>query len=182
MAVPSSTETSSAGATSGDASGDEISLNVARKGTNEIYFVHIASSLSAHRNVMATLQGYTDARVVPITRECIAGILDDKVRTDLFRALEYALEYVATRTDLDPAGKGALTIEVCQHAIAQVYSFLDEFIGLAKTNALVPMCSEPNIKDREAALRIIKDSDDMPDLDGAPIESEIPMNMGGETE
>lgn len=176
MATPSSTETSSAGA--GGASGDEISLNVPRKGANEIYFVHIASSLSAHRNVMATLQGYTDARVIPITRECIAGILDDKVRTDLFRALAYALEYVATRTDLDPAGKGALTIEVCQHAIAQVYSFLDEFIGLAKTNALIPMCSEPNIKDREAAMRIINASDDMPDLNGAPIESEIPMGGG----
>ena len=154
---------------------NEITLNVPRRGSNETYLFNTFNALATHRMVIASLDGVTDPRIIPITRECIVCISDDDIRKKLLTAYEHALEYVTTRNDLDPAQKGTLIIEISQNAVAQVFSFLDEFCGISKHNAIIPMCTKPTVGVKDAAMRVINDSDDMPDLNGAVIDHEEDM-------
>jgi hypothetical protein len=149
----------------------EISLNIPRKGSNDVYLVNAFNALTNHRNVMATLDGVTDPRVIPTTRECLICVLDDAVRKKLLEAYRHAISYIESRSDLDSAQKGVLIIESSQLAVAQVFAYLDEHIGLSKTNALIPMCTNPPTDNEK---RVVDDTDDMPDFNGSTIESEVP--------
>lgn len=151
------------GATSSSGGGEEISLNMPRKSSHDVYLILVSNTLSAYKAIIFTLAGVTDPRVVPATRQCILQIIDDDIRGKLLKALARGLEYVESREELDPGQKGALQIEICQNAVAQVYSYLDEFIGLSKVNALVPVSSTPTKEEEEAAQEILKAGGDIPD-------------------
>jgi hypothetical protein len=82
-------------------------------------------------------------------------IVDDNIKEAMLDALRDALEYIES-TDLNPQVKGSLQIEACQNAVAQVYSYLDEFVGLVKTNAMAPISSIPDEREVEAARQILE--------------------------
>lgn len=148
--------------------GEEISLNMPRKSSHDVYLILVSNTLSAYKQIIFTLSGVTDPRVIPATRQCILQIIDDDIRSKLLRALARGIDYVESRTDLDPAQKGSLTIEICQNAVAQVYSYLDEFIGLSKVNAIVSMTSVPTKEEEEAAREILASEDDLPEENTDP--------------
>jgi hypothetical protein len=150
---------------------DEVSLNLPKKSAHESYTFLISNTLNGYKQVIFNMTSVQDPRIVPATRQCIIQILDDDIRKKLLKALARGVDYVDSRTDLDPAQKGVLLLEICQNAVAQVYSYLDEYIGLSKVNALVSVSSIPT-KEEEVAAREILDSekdfpDDMPDSEGA---------------
>jgi len=150
---------------------DEISINLPKKSAHEIYLFIVSNALNSYKQIIFTMSGVTDPRIIPATRQCIIQIIDDDIRNKLLAALTRGIEYVESRTDLDPGQKGNLMIEVCQNAVAQVYSYLDEFIGLAKVNAVVPVSSVPTKEEEEAAREILDSEgeipDDIPDQDKA---------------
>jgi hypothetical protein len=159
-----------AGATSSGGA-DEVSLNLPKKSSHEAYVFLISNALNGYKQVIFNMTSVTDPVLVPATRQCIIQILDDDIRKKLLKALARGVDYVETRTDLDPAQQGVLLMEVCQNAVAQVYSYLDEFIGLSKVNALVSVSSVPTKEEEEAARQILDSEgdlpDDMPDVEGA---------------
>ena len=150
-----------------------------RKSANDIYFMGCQNTLAKWNQIIFTLSGSTDPRVVPYARACIAMIVDDNIKEAMFDALRDALEYVES-TDLNPQVKGSLQIEVCQNAVAQVYSYLDEFVGLVKTNAMAPISSIPDEREVEAARQILEadgdaevpPGDDVDTDEGAPAETD----------
>lgn len=142
---------------------DEISLNLPKKSSHEVYLFLVSNTLNAYKQIIFTLAGNTDPRVVPATRQCILQIIDDDIRMKLLKALANGIAYVESRTDLDPGQKGSLQIEICQNAVAQVYSYLDEFIGLAKVNAVVPVSSVPTPEEEAAAKQILESEQDLPE-------------------
>lgn len=150
---------------------DEVSLNLPKKSAHESYTFLISNALNGYKQVIFNMTSVTDPVLVPATRQCIIQILDDDVRKKLLKALARGVDYVESRTDLDPAQQGILLIEICQNAVAQVYSYLDEFIGLSKVNALVSVSSVPTKEEEEAARQILDSEGDlpeeMPDSEGA---------------
>jgi hypothetical protein len=160
---------------SGSGGGEEISLNMPRKSSHDVYLILVSNTLSAYKQIIFTLAGTTDPRVIPATRQCILQIIDDDIRSKLLKALAKGIDYVQTRDDLNPGDKGALTIEICQNAVAQVYSYLDEYIGLSKVNALVSVSSIPTKEEEEAAQEILDSEKDMPDETDDP--TEAPNNV-----
>lgn len=146
------------------------------------------NTLAKWNQIIFTLSGSTDPRVVPYARACIGMIVDDNIRDAMYSALQEALDYVDS-TDLTPQQKGNLQIETCQLAVAQVYSFLDEFIGLVKTNAMAPIASIPDEREVEAARQILEadgdaevpSGDDVDTDDGAPQETDrmVMSNLDG---
>lgn len=142
---------------------DEISLNLPKMSSHESYNFLITQALNGYKQVVYNMTSVSDPAIIPATRQCIIQILDDDIRTKLLKALAHAIQYVESRTDLDPAQRGALTVEVCQNAVAQVYSYLDEFIGLSKINAIVPVASVPTKEEEEAARQILASEGDLPE-------------------
>lgn len=146
------------------AGGDEISLTVPRRSPHDMYLAHTLNTHGRFSQIIFTMTGLTDPRIVPYARQCIIQIADDNVRSKLLASLAYGVEWVKTCEDKDPTEKGELIIEVCQNALAQAYSYLDEHIGLSKVNALVPLGTVPNEKVEAAAREILGE---LPDDDGA---------------
>lgn len=148
--------------------GEEIALSMPRKSAHDMYLMKAYNTLMKFDGILFSMASYTDPRVVPYTRQCITIVLDDVIRDKMFAALAAGLDYVKTSKDLDPASKGDKQIEVCQRAIAQVNSYLDEFIGLAKTNALVPLASVPDPAEVAAAKEILDREGDLPEESTQP--------------
>jgi hypothetical protein len=125
-----------------------------RRTAHDVYLVHVQNTLAKWNQIIFTLSGSTDPRVVPYARTCIGVIVDDNIKDAMFDALIDALDYIDS-TDLNPQVKGNLVIESCQAAVSQVYSYLDEYIGLSKTNAMAPISSIPDEREVEAAKQIL---------------------------
>jgi hypothetical protein len=142
---------------------DEVSLNLPKKSAHEAYTFLISNALNGYKQVIFNMTSVTDPVLVPATRQCIIQILDDDIRKKLLKALAHALDYVDSRNDLDQPQQAVLRMEVCQNAVAQVYSYLDEFIGLSKVNALVSVSSVPTKEEEEAARQILASEGDIPD-------------------
>jgi hypothetical protein len=155
------------GAATAGGGGDEVSLSMPRKSAHDIYLIDATNTLSKFNQIVFSLTGVTDPRVVPYTRQCINIVLDDTIRNNLRVALKEALEYI-NDCNLDPAMKGDLQIEVCQMAIGEVRSYLDEFIGLAKTNAVVPVASDPTDAEVKATMDILQAGGDI-DVSGEEV-------------
>jgi len=159
-----------------------------RKSANDVYFMGAQNTLSKWNQIIFSLSGSTDPRVVPYARACIGMIVDDNIREAMYFALRDALEYIES-TDLNPQVKGNLQIEACQNAVAQVYSYLDEFVGLVKTNAMAPISSIPDEREVEAARQILEadgdaeapSCDDVDPDDGIPAETDriVESNISG---
>lgn len=150
--------TSAGGASGGG--GDEISLSMPRKNPHETYLIKTMLTLAKFDQIIFTMSTTTDPRIVPYTRNCLNLVLDDNIKKNLNEALNEALTYIKN-TNLDPSEQGSLQIEVCQKAIGEVYSYLDEFIGLAKTNAVVPIASDPTDAEVAAAMDILRAGGDI---------------------
>lgn len=167
---------------------DEISLNMPRKSANDIYFMGAQNTLSKWNQIIFTLSGTTDPRVVPYARACIGMIVDDNIKNAMYSALRDALAYIDS-TDLTPQEKGNLVIEACQSAVSEVYSYLDEFVGLVKTNAMAPIATVPDEREVEAARQILEaegdaeppSADDVDPDDGIPQETDriVESNIAG---
>lgn len=143
--------------------GQEISLGIPKRGTSDAYLIHMMNTLSAHRNLFANLQNITDVRIIPLTRTCIVSVLDDQVRRDLLKAYEHAIEYIQNSSGIDATEKGALVIQASQAVVGEVYSYLDEFIGLSKVNAILPVAEDPPEDDGPRFIkstRRVSDGDD----------------------
>lgn len=158
-AIDSSIDHSGAGSAGGN-SGDEVSLSMPRKSAHDIYLIDATNTLAKFNQIIFSLSGTTDPRVVPYCRQCINLVLDDPTRNNLRTALKEALQYI-NDSDIEPNAKGDLQIEVCQMAIGEVRSYLDEYIGLAKTNAVVPIASDPSPAEVEATMDILKAGGDI---------------------
>lgn len=124
----------------------EVALNIPRKTANDLYLTNIMACLATHRQVFAEIADVTDPKIVASTRECIIAILDDVIRKDLLSAFEAALYEVYNAKGLDNIQKGHYIIRVCQNAVGEVYSFLDEYIGLSRINITVPVYTAPKKK------------------------------------
>jgi hypothetical protein len=142
--------------------GDEVSLNMPRKSVHDVYLIHAMNTLSKFNQIIFTLSGPTDPRVVPYTRTCIGLIIDDNIKNSMKKALREALTYIKN-TNLDVTEQGLLQMEACQSAIDEVYSYFDEFIGLSKTNAVVPVASDPTPDEVKAARDILIAGGDLED-------------------
>jgi hypothetical protein len=140
--------------------GDEINLSMPRKSAHDVYLIHAFNTLSKFNQIVFTLSGTTDPRVVPYARQCINLVLDDNIKKSLQSALKEALKYIET-TELPPEEKGSLQIEICQQAVGEVNTYLDEFIGLNKTNAIVPIASTPTDEEFTATMDILKAGGDI---------------------
>ena len=165
MALDSSIDSGSGGAIAAGAGGSgggdgEINLSMPRKSAHDVYLIHAFNTLSKFNQIVFTLSSTTDPRVVPYARQCINVIVDDNIRKEMRKALNEALKYLES-ADLDLPTKGALQIEACQNAVGEVTSYLDEFIGLAKTNAVVPIASDPTPDEIEAARDILNAGGDI---------------------
>jgi len=147
--------------------GDEISLSMPRKSAHDVYLIHAFNTLSKFNQIVFSLSGTTDPRVVPYTRQCINLVLDDGIKAKMHKALRDALNYIKS-SDLDPQEQGSLQIEACQMAAGEVNTYLDEFIGLAKTNALVPVASDPTDAEVAATMDILKAGGDI-DVSGEEV-------------
>lgn len=141
--------------------GDEISLNLPRKSAHDTYLMGMQIRLQKFDQIIFTMPGPTDMRIVPYTRNCIAGILDDGIKEAMFKALRDALQYVKSIEGISVDEKGWLQIEVCQAAISQVHSYLDEYVGLSRTNALIPISSTPTQEEVAASLDILRSGGDI---------------------
>lgn len=137
------------------AGGDEISLNIPRRSPNDMYLAYSLNTHAKFNQIIFTMTGLTDPRIVPYTRQCIIQIVDDDVRSKLLASLNYGIEWVKTISDKDPTEKGEMIIEVCQNALAQAHSYLDEHIGLSKVNAIIPIGTVPGKEEEAAALEIL---------------------------
>jgi fructose-specific component phosphotransferase system IIB-like protein len=71
------------------------------------------------------------------------------------------LDYIDGCTDIPLEMKGSFQIEACQMALGEVRSYLDEFIGLAKKNAMVPIASDPTEAEMQAVSDILKAGGDI---------------------
>jgi|GEM_PF-4008254 len=121
----------------------DVAINVPRKNANDLYLSNIMACLGTHRQVFSEIDNVTDPKIISSTRECIIAILDDVIRKDLLNAFETALSEVYSVKGLDNNQKGHLVVRVCQNAVGEVYSFLDEYIGLSRINITVPVYVAP---------------------------------------
>lgn len=137
------------------AGGDEINLNMPKKSAHDVYLLHAMNKLGKFDQILFTMSSQTDPRIVPYARQCIGLVLDDKIKRALMGALNEGLEYIRSTTDVDMSDKGSMQIQICQAAVSEVYSYLDEFIGLSKTNAVVPLASTPTPEEIAAAREIL---------------------------
>ena len=137
------------------ASGDEINLNMPKKSAHDVYLLHAMNKLGKFDQILFTMSSQTDPRIVPYARQCIGLILDDEIKRALMGALNEGLEYIRSTKDVDMSDKGSMQIQICQAAVSEVYSYLDEFIGLSKTNAIVPLASTPTPEEISAAREIL---------------------------
>jgi hypothetical protein len=154
---------SAAGGVAQGPGGEEIALNMPRRSAHDIYLIKAYNTLAKFDGILFSMQSYTDVRIVPYTRQCITIVLDDAIQDKLFKALNHALDYIKTARGIDATMKGDLQIEVCQKVIGQINLYLDEFIGLSKTNALIPLSSVPNPEEVAAAKEILAREGDIPD-------------------
>ena len=138
----------------------EVSLNMPRKSAHDMWLMKCLTTLNKFDQIIFTMAGPTDPRVVPYTRNCINCVLDDSISNKLHEALNEALDYI-TKSDLDPNDKGSLQVEACQMAVGQVNKHMDEVIGLIKTNAIVPISSDPSDAEVAAAMDILRTGGDL---------------------
>lgn len=163
----------------GPSEGGDLALNMPRKSAHDVYLIHAMNTLSKFNQIVFTMNSFIDPRIVPYTRQCIIEVVDDKIRDQLLAALKYAIEYVKTTTDKDPSEKGELIMEVCQNALAQAYSYFDEYIGLSKVNALIPLTTIPQQEEVAAAQAILAADGDLPE---EPIEPKSETAMISSTD
>lgn len=149
------------GAHQGGAGDSEISLSMPRKSAHDTYLIDATMTLQKFNQIIFSLNGTTDPRVVPYTRQCINLVLDDVIRKNLTKALTESLDYIDGCSDMTMDQKGSLQIEACQMALGEVRSYLDEFIGLAKKNAMVPIASDPTEAEMTAVADILKAGGDI---------------------
>ena len=160
MAVDSSIDSGAISGGSGGGDG-EISLSMPRKSAHDTYLLDATITLQKFNQIIFSMTGPTDPRVVPYTRQCINLVLDDNIRKAMTDALKEALNYIDECSDMDPNQKGNLQIETCQMALGQVRSYMDEFIGLAKKNATVPIASDPTDAETAAVMDILQAGGDI---------------------
>jgi hypothetical protein len=149
-----------AGSPQGGGGEGEVSLNMPRKSAHDMWLMKCLNTLNKFDQIIFTLSGSTDPRVVPYARNCINCVLDDSISDALHAALNAALDYI-NKSDLDPQDKGSLQIEACQMAVGQVNKHMDEVIGLIKTNAIVPISSDPSEAEVAAAMDILQAGGDI---------------------
>jgi hypothetical protein len=122
--------------------GGDISINMPRRNSNDMYLVTMMSILQTHKQVFSQLQTGTDPVAVSTTRECIIAILDSVVKHELLDAFEAALREVEG-LKVDVNTKGYLITRICQAAVSEVYDHLDEYVGLSRLNVTVPLHIPP---------------------------------------
>lgn len=162
MALDSSIDSGAHSGGSGGGGDGEISLSMPRRSAHDTYLIDATMTLQKFNQIIFSMNGPTDPRVVPYTRQCINLVLDDNIRKAMKIALREALEYIdSLDEDVDMATRGSLQIESCQEALGEVRSYLDEFIGLAKRNAMVPISSDPTEAEVAAVTDILNAGGDI---------------------
>lgn len=147
------------GSVGGQGSGaDGVSLNIPKKSAHDVYLINVMSCLGTHRQVMSQVQSGTDPVVVSSTRECVACIVDSRIRHDLMEAYELGLKKIYNLQGVDLQTKGNLIIRLSQNVIGEVYDFCDQFVGLVRLNVIAPVFAPPPEKED------VKDGDSVQDM------------------
>ena len=109
-----------------------LKTGIPPKSAPEAWLINVFNGLSRFDMIIQTLQGSTDPRIYYYVRNLIIKIPEEKIRTELLKALDAEMERI-NALPIDNERKGELKILTAQNAAGQVVSYFDEYVGISRT-------------------------------------------------
>lgn len=109
-----------------------LKTGIPQKTGPDMWLLNVLNGFARFDYIIQTLQGFTDPRPYLQARNLIIKIPEDAIRTALLKALDEEVKRINDQA-LSNDEKGELKILTAQNAVGQVSSYVDEFIGIAKT-------------------------------------------------
>jgi hypothetical protein len=150
----------------------EIPLNIPKRTADGAYIYRLIGALATHNSVFANLKDSSEPNLVSVTRETIIAVIDDEIRNELLDSFERSLN-VIENYECRTGDRNKYIVKCCQMAVAEVYSFLDEFSGVSKTMVIGDIYRPPPKK-----KSMKEDGDSEPYLTSEKDEEEIVVEEG----
>jgi len=114
------------------------------KNGKSVFLAHIMYKLNKMDNIISTMSGISDPRIVPMTRQIVASVLQDDRRQNLLQVLRNNLDKLETDKSIPTSEKRAeLVLETCQNALGEVYSYLNDEFNISMFDTVAPLVSYP---------------------------------------
>ena len=127
---------------------DLAPVSLAQKDGKTMFLAHMMYKLNKLDNIISTMGGADDPRIVPMTRQVIIAIMDDQKRNDILRILGENLTSL-DKTPMPSDKRANLRIETCQVALGEVYSYLDAAFSISTFDAVAPLVTYPEDDEKE---------------------------------
>lgn len=115
-----------------DLGSEGLKTGIPPKSAPEAWLYSVINGLTRFDFIIQNLQGHTDPRIYYYVRNLIIKIPEDKIRTELLKALDIEIDKI-NKMPISAEEKGHLTILTAQNAAGQVTAYADEFVGIART-------------------------------------------------
>jgi len=109
-----------------------LKTGIPPKSAPEAYLFNVLNGFSMFDQLILNLNGVTDFRVYFFVRNVIMKIPEDEIRMNLLKALDIEIKRIDA-LEIPNEERSQLKILTAQNAMGQVMSYLDEYIGIAKT-------------------------------------------------
>jgi len=149
---------------------EEIQMNLPRKGAKDQYLYRCFNSIDLYHRYIASADFSKPLRLKVYVRNCLSMVADDVQRNRMLDSFEDACDYVSRYSKLDATDRTDLLLEVATCAIGEFTSWLDEFVGISRQNALVPLVSLPDPRVQEAVEDILSECEKGEPEAGFPME------------
>jgi len=116
---------------------------LSQRNSKDMFLAHMMFKLNKFDNLISTMGSVSDPRIVPLTRQIIISIMQDKRRNNLLRVFRVNLKIIDEDPTLSAETAASMILETCQNAIGQVYSYLDDEFNISLFDAVAPLVSYP---------------------------------------
>lgn len=111
--------------------GDGIDTGIPMRSATDFYIADVLRGIARYEQSLQNMTGVTDIRPQLLGRAVIMKILDDDIRKDLLDKLDKEIDRI--NTEAYENNKKSFEVLICiQNAHGQVYSYLDQFLGISK--------------------------------------------------
>jgi hypothetical protein len=109
-----------------------LDTGISLKSGTDYYINDVLRGIARYEQSLQNMQGVTDIRPRLLGRAVILKILDDEIREELLDKLDCEIDRITNQEGANNDQKAHEILIAIQNSHGQVYSFLDQFLGISK--------------------------------------------------